>query len=79
LELELSNEKDQVFFMVQEMEAWMLSQPNKIEFFCLDTGLIRKREDERITDNQLLKGKCLEEIEKPSGKLNTIFIQLLCH
>ncbi len=64
-----------IFFMIQEMEAWILSQVDKIEEFGKNEGLIRKRNNEEINNNPLIKNKHLEEINKPSGKLDTILRQ----
>jgi len=64
-----------VFFMVQEMEAWILSQVDKIEYFGKSEGLIRKRNNEDINDNSLIKNKHPEQINKPSEKLDTILRQ----
>ncbi|HDN27987.1 MAG TPA: DUF4276 family protein, partial [Thioploca sp.] len=64
-----------VFFMIQEMEAWILSQVDKIEEFGKDEGLIRKRDNEEISGNSLIKNKHPEQINKPSEKLDTIFRQ----
>lgn len=64
-----------VFFMIQEMEAWILSQVDKIEEFGKQEGLIRKREHEQINNNSLIKNKHPEQINKPSEKLDTIFRQ----
>lgn len=63
-----------VFFMIQEMEAWILSQPEKIEAYALTQQLLFKR-NESIRDNSLLKNIHPEEIVKPGDKLNTIFRQ----
>jgi hypothetical protein len=64
-----------IFFMIQEMEAWILSQVDKIEEFGTTEGLTRKKEKQDIRSNPLLKNKHPEEIEKPSEKLKTIFSQ----
>jgi len=64
-----------IFFMIQEMEAWILSQVDKIEAFAKNEGLIRKREDEAINQNPLIKNKHPEQINKPSEKLDTILRQ----
>jgi hypothetical protein len=61
--------------MIQEMEAWILSQVDKIEAFGKDDGLIRKREPEEINNNALIKNKHPEQIHKPSEKLDTLFRQ----
>ncbi|MCP4651914.1 MAG: DUF4276 family protein [Candidatus Omnitrophica bacterium] len=64
-----------IFFMIQEMEAWILSQVDKIEKFGENEGLIRKKADSAINDNPLLKEKHPEQINKPSEKLDTILRQ----
>ncbi|MBT3387547.1 MAG: DUF4276 family protein [Desulfobacula sp.] len=64
-----------IFFMIQEMEAWILSQLDKIEKFGENEGLIRKKSDKDINDDFLLKGKHPEQISKPSEKLDTILKQ----
>ena len=64
-----------IFFMIQEMEAWILSQTDKIEAFGKNEGLIRKKRERNIDNNPLLKGKHPETIEKPSTKLDTILRQ----
>ncbi|KHD08791.1 hypothetical protein PN36_15025 [Candidatus Thiomargarita nelsonii] len=64
-----------IFFMIQEMEAWILSQIDKIEEFGKTEGLIRKRDNEDINNNSLMKNKHPEEINKPSEKLDTILRQ----
>lgn len=64
-----------VFFMIQEMEAWILSQVDKIDEFGKKEGLIRKRDHEEINNNSLIKNKHPEQIKKPSEKLDTIFRQ----
>lgn len=64
-----------VFFMIQEMETWILSQIDKIEEFGKNEGLIRKRNNEEINNNSLIKNKHPEQINKPSEKLDTILRQ----
>lgn len=58
-----------VFFMVQEMEAWILSQPDKIQE-CYKhlkfTGATS------IAEGVELKGKNVEDIKKPSDLLKII-------
>lgn len=74
-ELALLDCAEKVFFMVQEMEAWMLSQPEIIEQFAAKEDYKRKNTDKIISESSLLKGKNIEEINKPSDKLNTLFGQ----
>lgn len=67
------SDRKKIFFMIQEMEAWILSQTDKIEEFGRNEGLIRKKADEDIKTNKLLKDKHPEEIPKPVNvKLDTI-------
>jgi hypothetical protein len=72
---ELTEIAEKVFFMVQKMEAWILSQPDKIELFAQNRQLRIKNADKTIAKNSLLKGKHPEEIENPDDKLKTIFSQ----
>lgn len=74
-ELDLIDVAEEVFFMVQEMEAWILSQPDKIEQFAEEERFVIKNEGKKVADNNLIKGKDIEAIKKPSGRLNTIFEQ----
>jgi hypothetical protein len=64
-----------IFFMIQEMEAWILSQVDKIEQFGQSEGLIRKKQDKDIKNNALLKNIHPENIKKPANKLDTILRQ----
>jgi len=57
------------------MEAWILSQPDKIEAFAQKEQFVIKNANKKVEDNLLIKGKIIEDIEKPSGRLNTIFEQ----
>lgn len=70
--LDLSTWADQVFFMVQEMEAWFLSQPAIIDQYGIDQNFTIKKEAS-VAKHTLLKGKIVQEIEKPSQKLDRIF------
>lgn len=64
-----------IFFMIQEMEAWILSQVDKIEEFGRNEGLIRKRDNEDIQNNPLINNIHPEAISQPSEKLDTILRQ----
>ena len=74
-ELDLVDYVNEVFFMIQEMEAWILSQPDKIEQFAKKEQFVMKNEEKSVADNNLIKGNNIEEIKKPSGRLHTIFEQ----
>ncbi len=60
--------------MIQEMEAWILSQVYKIELFGEIEGLELKKHD-AIDNNPLLRNKHPEEISKPNKILDTILRQ----
>jgi hypothetical protein len=62
-----------VFFMVQEMEAWILAQITVLEDYAHKEGYIRKHPLQSIEDDKLLSGRHPESISRPSEKLNTIF------
>lgn len=66
----IENEQEKVFFMVQKMEAWILSQPKKIEE-CYQF-LKRKEIEKAISEDNLLKDKHPENIYQPDSVLNTI-------
>lgn len=61
-----------VYFMVQEMEAWLLSQPQKIEEYAKIATWTRKREDEDIAADVLIRNIHPADIASPSVKLDTI-------
>lgn len=63
-----------VYFMIQEMEAWFLKQPDCIEKWASDNGYSRRNshKDEDIADYRGLKDKDVEAIRKPSELLATI-------
>jgi hypothetical protein len=66
--LELTDLKSRVFFMIQKMEAWILSQPDKIEacFTHYRYG------NARISEDSNLAGIHPENIRHPDDLLNTI-------
>jgi len=70
IELDIVDYNNQVFFMVQEMEAWILSQPEAIEK-CYDLRFIRRKKDEQLTNHKLLLVHP-EEITKPSKILEIL-------
>ena len=58
-----------VFFMIQEMEAWFLKQPACLDRWATLEGYSRKDAELVISDHSLIKGKDIERIAKPSEKL----------
>lgn len=72
------DKKDNIFFMIQEMEAWILKQPKSIYKWATEyNNFIVKRPD-NIVDHTLLRNRVIEDINKPSKvleKLITIFFE----
>lgn len=63
--------KESVFFMIQEMEAWFLKQPMCMDKWADKEGYKRKNSEE-ISQHSLIKGKSIENINKPSKKLEIL-------
>lgn len=61
-----------IFFMIQEMEAWFLKQPECLERWAEMNGYKRKNTELDIFNHSLIKGKNIESISKPSEKLALI-------
>lgn len=61
-----------VYFMVQEMEAWFLKQPECIEAWASKGDIERIHGNEDISQHSLLRGKDVEDISKPSKILETL-------
>ena len=61
--------KKHVFFMVQEMEAWFLKQPECLNRWAEVEGYSRKNAELDISKHSLINGKDIESISKPSEKL----------
>ena len=64
--------KKHVFFMVQEMEAWFLKQPECLNRWAEMEGYSRKDAKLDISEHSLIKGKDIESISKPSEKLSLL-------
>lgn len=71
----LNDIEECVFFMVQRMEAWILSQPDVIEnvFVTFKTGT------SNVADDNQIKGKHPEEIQRPEFVLNVILQRLFSY
>lgn len=69
-ELNITEYKTRVFFMVQEMEAWILSQPDILDKFY-SSRFIREKITKKIIDDELFQGHS-EDISKPSEKLKVL-------
>ncbi len=64
------------FLMFRETEAWFIFQSAIFTPFANTQNYIRRKADEEIKDNSLLKDyHHPEDIPEPSSKLNTIFRQ----
>ena len=61
-------QKQNIFFMIQEMEAWFLKQPECIEKWAEKEGLTHIHE-QKIKNIGILKNQNIEKINKPSQKL----------
>lgn len=68
------DKKPNVFFMIQEMEAWFLKQPEAIEQWGEAQGYIRKQ-PEPLKNHASIKDKDIETIKHPSKVLSTIIQQ----
>ena len=66
------NKKGNVFFMIQEMEAWILKQPEIIEVWGQKERYTRLNPQEVLAQHSLIAGKNIEDISKPSGVLYDI-------
>lgn len=64
--------KSMIFFMVQEMEAWFLKQPDCLSRWADVEGYTRKDSHENIAEHSLLRGRNIEDISKPKDKLKII-------
>ncbi|PXV69272.1 uncharacterized protein DUF4276 [Dysgonomonas alginatilytica] len=68
----LNDQKDQIFFMIQAMEAWILSQPDAIENWAKDKKYLRVKADKPISDDNNLKDKQPQDILHPDKALGVI-------
>jgi hypothetical protein len=66
------SKKQDVFFMIQEMEAWILKQPNSIEKWGKANGYLRLDPTNTINNHPLIMDKNIESIKKPSNVLYNI-------
>ena len=79
LTITIPEEKIQyIFFMVQEMEAWFLKQPDCLNRWAESEGYDRKSSELDIADHSLIRGKNIEEIAKPSEKLAILIKRFFC-
>lgn len=63
--------RENVFFMIQEMESWFLKQPECFDIWAKKEGYSR-RTNELILHHSLIYNKDIEDIEKPSVVIKTL-------
>lgn len=71
-DLEIDDYADFVFFMIQQMEAWILSQPT-----CIEKGMSffnREKNELHLSDDLIFK-QLPYDISNPASKLNTILLR----
>lgn len=68
------NAKNKIFFMIQEMEAWFLKQPECLERWGESQRYIRTKKETAIASDNLISGKDIETLSKPS-KIVGIIVQ----
>lgn len=74
--IEFSQDKaDRIFFMIQEMEAWILKQPDAIEAWAKDRNYKHFCGRGHVSTHYHIQGKDIEQISKPSEKLADILKQ----
>jgi len=66
------SKKGNVFFMIQEMETWILKQPQAIENWANSNKYERKHLTESIDSHKSIRSKNIEDIRKPSNVLDII-------
>lgn len=64
-----------IFFMIQEMEAWILKQPNAVELWANKEGYKHFPNFGNVASHRLIAGKDIEHISDPSDKLSDIIKQ----
>ena len=73
-----NEKKDNIFFMIQEMEAWILKQPAAIYKWATEYNNYLNKRTDKIEDHTLLRNRDVEDIAKPSTvleKLITTFFE----
>ncbi len=64
--------KDKVFFMIQEMEAWFLKQPECLERWGESKSYIRTKKETAIALDNQIAGKNIETLSEPSKIVGVI-------
>jgi len=66
--------KDKVFFMIQEMEAWFLKQPECLERWGEAQNFVRTKKETAIASDNQIVGKDIESLSEPS-KIVGVMVQ----
>lgn len=64
--------KDKVYFMIQEMEAWFLKQPDCLEKWGVAQGYTRTNKETAIASDNQIAGKDIESLSEPSRIVGVI-------
>ena len=64
--------KDKVFFMIQEMEAWFLKQPECLERWGESQSFVRTKKETAIASDNQIAGKDIESLSEPSRIVGVI-------
>jgi hypothetical protein len=75
--IEMPSEKaGHVSFWIQEMEAWFLKQPEAIELWADEEGLLRKKgQDRPLAEHPLIKGKDIEHLQQKASHVLGIILR----
>lgn len=67
---------DCVRFWIQEMEAWFLKQPEAIELWADDEGLIRKPgQNSPLAEHKSIKGKDIEHLQQKASYIMGVILR----
>ena len=66
---------ERIFFMIQEMEAWLLKQPDAIEAWAESRNYKHFTDRGHVSTHYHIVDKDIEQISKPSDKLKDIMKQ----
>ncbi len=71
-----TEKKDNIFFMIQEMEAWILKQPDAIYRWATEYNNYLNKRTDKIDDHTLLRNRDVEDIEAEYriGKIDYDFL-----
>lgn len=70
--------KEHIYFMIQEMEAWILKQPDAIYKWAIEYNHYLTKRADNLAEHTMLRNKNVEDIANPSSvleKLITTFFE----